>query len=398
MTGWTEVDFVEVVELLNDGRKAYLLLDNDRKPLLPVAKYMKSLHNGEKGSNTLKTYCQALKLYFEYLEDVEKEYTEVTFDLLSNFVAWLRNPYASNKVVTQKEVPSKRSEKTVNLYITVVTNFYDYLYRAEMIDEEVGNKLFKKMFKGAGGTGYKSFLHHIDKDKPRVKNVLKLDEPKEKVKILTKEQVNELYHAATNIRDKFLIHLLFETGLRIGEVLSLFLEDFKIDSVKRKHKIQLTDRGELPNGGKLKTGERELDVSQSLMNFYDDYLYEIEDYFEPDHNFVFVKWKGENEGEPLTYSDVYATFKELERKTGIHVTPHMLRHTHGTTYYLQTKNIKAVQERLGHANIQTTINLYVHLSEEEIRKDWEKAQHSFQIGQGREMFEVKGTADKDIPF
>lgn len=390
---------MEVVELQADeGRKVYLLLDDEGKPIYPVAKYMKSLFKQEKSSNTLKTYCQALKRYFEYLQDIEKKYTEVNFDLLSDFVAWLRNPYESNKVVPQKEMPSKRTEKTVNLYITVITSFYDYLYRAEILDEDVGNKLFKKMFVGVGGLGYKSFMHHIDKGKPRVRNVLKLKEPKEKVKILTTEQVNELYHATTNIRDKFLIHLLFETGLRIGEVLSLFLEDFKIDKIKRDYKIQLTDRGELPNGGKLKTGERTLNVSQGLINFFNDYLYEMEIGFEPDHNFVFIKWRGENEGEPLTYSDVYATFKELERKTGIHVTPHLFRHTHGTIYYLQTKNIKAVQERLGHAQVQTTMNLYVHLSDEEIRKEWEKAQSSFQIGQGRETFEVKNLSDKEIPF
>ena len=44
-----------------------------------------------------------------------------------------------------------------------------------------------------------------------------------------------------------------------------------------------------------------------------------------------------------------------------------------------------VQERLGHAQIQTTINLYVHPSEDDIRKDWEKASHAFEIGQSKEQ-------------
>ena len=50
----------------------------------------------------------------------------------------------------------------------------------------------------------------------------------------------------------------------------------------------------------------------------------------------------------------------------------MLRHTHATIYYQETKDIKQVQERLGHAQIQTTMNLYLHPSDEDIRKDWEK--------------------------
>ena len=74
--------------------------------------------------------------------------------------------------------------------------------------------------------------------------------------------MQQVLNATTNIRDTFLIQLLFETGLRIGEVLSLFIEDFIFDHAKG-HRIRLVDRGELENGAKLKTGEREIFVSQS---------------------------------------------------------------------------------------------------------------------------------------
>lgn len=55
------------------------------------------------------------------------------------------------------------------------------------------------------------------------------------------------------------------------------------------------------------------------------------------------------------------------------------RHTHATMYYQETKDIKQVQERLGNSQIQTTMNLYLHPSDEDIRKVWEKAQGTFQI-------------------
>lgn len=377
---------MRVEEISVNNRKAYILIDSNGLPIEPVARYMKHLYNKECSSNTLRTYCTALKHYFTYLEQIEVDYQQVNFERLSDFVAWLRNPYGSNKVVPHKNTNAKRSERTVNNYLTAVTNFYDYLFRNELIDSDIVEKLMKKMFTGAGRNGYKGFMHHVNEGKPISNNVLKLDEPRVKVKVFTKEQVDEIYHSTTNIRDKFLVRLLFESGLRIGEVLSLFLEDFQFDAKQRKHKIQLTDRGELPNGGKLKTGERKIDISQGLMDLYDDYLYEVLDEYNPNHNFVFVKVWGKNAGEPLTYSDVYATFKEIERKTGIYITPHLFRHTHGTIYYLQTKNIKMVQERLGHAQIQTTINLYVHPSEDDIRKDWEKASHAFEIDQRGEEF------------
>lgn len=372
---------MRIEEITINNKKTYLLLDGRGKPIVSVAKYLKYLHNKERSSNTILTYCTGIMHYFKYIEEEKMDYRQVNLELLSNFVAGLRNPYGSNKIVPHKKVKAKRSEKTVNLYITAVTSFYDYLYRNEMIDSDIVEKLMKKMFVGAGGKGYKSFLHHVNEDKPRVKNILKFDEPKSRVKVLTKQEVEIIYHATTNIRDRFLVRLLFESGLRIGECLALFLEDFQFDSKHRKHKIQLTDRGALPNGGKLKTGERGLDISQGLMDLYDDYLYEVIDEFNPDHNFILVKLRGKNPGQPMTYSDVYATFNELEKKTGIYITPHIFRHTHATFYYLQTKNIKLVQERLSHAQIQTTIDLYVHPSEEEIRQDWEKAAHTFEIRQ-----------------
>ncbi len=52
---------MRVEEISVNNRKAYLLLDKYGLPLESVAKYMKYLHNKESSSNTLKTYCTALK-------------------------------------------------------------------------------------------------------------------------------------------------------------------------------------------------------------------------------------------------------------------------------------------------------------------------------------------------
>lgn len=367
---------VQEVKLENNIRR-YMLLDNKGLPIISVLNYLKYLDNGGKSSNTQKTYCYALKLYFQYLNEIDIDYRKVTINILSDFVGWLRNPYENTKTISIKTTKAKRTEKTVNLIVTVVTNFYDYLFRVEEIDNDMIQKVIKQIFTG-GHTSYKDFLYHINKDKPSNKNILKIKEPKRKIKILTKEEVEKICKATTNIRDEFLIKLLFETGLRIGEVLSLFIEDF-IFNHNKGHKIRLTDRGELSNGAKLKTGEREIFVSQYLMDLFDDYEYDVLDELEIDTNFVFVKLKGENIGQPLEYQDISALFKRLKQKTGIDVHPHLLRHTHATMYYRETKDIKQVQERLGHSQIQTTMNMYLHPSDEDIRANWEIAQTAFKL-------------------
>lgn len=367
---------------LDKSTKRYMLLDDKGLPIIPVVKYLKYLDNGEKSYNTQKTYCYSLKLYFEYIKEIDIDYRNVNINILSDFVGWLRNPYNNTKTIGLKASRAKRAEKTVNLIVTVITNFYDYLFRAEEIDNKMIEKLMKQVFTG-GHISYKNFLYHVNKRKYSNRNILKIKEPKRKIKVLTKEEIEIIYRSTTNIRDKFLIKLLFETGLRIGETLSLFIEDFIFDHGKG-HKIKLTDRGELPNGAKLKTGEREIYISQELMNLFDDYEYEVLDELEIDTNFVFVKLRGENKGLPLEYQDISALFKRIKQKTGIDVHAHLLRHTHATIYYRETKDIKQVKERLGHSQIQTTMSMYLHPSDEDIRENWEIAQPVFKFNENKE--------------
>ena len=368
---------VYVQEVKVQGQRKYLLVDSEGNPIVPVVKYLKYLDQTGKSHNTLKTYCYGLKHYFTFLEETERDYKKINLQGLAEFVGWLQNPYRNPKVIVATPTTANLTAKTVNLTITIVTNFYDYLYRNDELPSDVGDKLMKQIYVG-NGKRYKGFLHHITKGNPVTKNILKVKEPKKKLETLTKNQVMQLAHATTNIRDEFLIHLLFETGLRIGEALSLYISDFKRD-YKAGYHIQLVNRGELKNGAKLKTDERKIEISSDLMDLYDDYLYEILDELETETNFLFVKLKGVNKGEPLEYTDVQSLFKRLKKKTGIDAHAHLLRHTHASIYYQTTKDIKLVQERLGHSQIQTTMNIYVHQTDEEKYEQWENAQHAFQL-------------------
>lgn len=88
-------------------RKKYLLIDKNGGPVIPVIKYLKYLDNVGRSERTLKTYCYHLKHYFEFLEQYQKNYTEVTVDLLGKFIGWLRKPIQSRKIILYKE-PEKK--------------------------------------------------------------------------------------------------------------------------------------------------------------------------------------------------------------------------------------------------------------------------------------------------
>jgi integrase/recombinase XerD len=182
------------------------------------------------------------------------------------------------------------------------------------------------------------------------------------------EEVSSLLNACTNIRDKFLLFLLYESGMRVGEALSLQL----VDIIPGLRKIHIKNRGELENGAEIKTSssERTIDCSQELINLYSSYIlkYHTE---EVDTNFIFIKLHGEAKNEPMSYTTVNGVFKNLKKKTGIDVTPHMFRHTSLTELW-RTGEMRpeTLKERAGHKHIQTTLNMYVQINEEDVRKDW----------------------------
>ena len=352
---------MKVQEVLIDGKKRYLLIDGNNKPVVPVLKYLKYLDNIGKAENTLKSYCHHLKFYFQFLNEKEKEYRDVDLDLLGEFISWLRSPYQSTKVVQFQQTKAKRSERTINTMLTHILGFYDYLMRVENYEKDLSERTKKQVI--GNYRSFKPFLHHISKGKPIDKNILKIKEPRREVLTLTKAQVQAVHDACSNIRDALLIRILYEGGLRIGEALSLWIEDFDVGSTTIRVRKSKTVSGQ----------GRKVYVSSDTMNVFQDYLIDIHDV---DTNFVFINLSGPNKGEPLNYRAAIDVIERIRRKTQIDVTPHMLRHTYATELHEQGVEVSIIQKLLGHAHVQTTIQTYVHPSDETIRTEWQKAQEN----------------------
>ncbi len=127
---------MRVQEVILEEGKRYILVDREGIPVIPVMKYLKFLDVTGKSSNTQKTYCYALKQYFLYLQETGKDYKQIRLEDLVEFVGWLRNPYGSTNVTSLQPVQAKKTERTVNLTVTTVTNFYDYLYSNEELPHD----------------------------------------------------------------------------------------------------------------------------------------------------------------------------------------------------------------------------------------------------------------------
>lgn len=359
--------------ITKEGKKRYLLLDSNGEVVLPVAKFLKFKDNANNARNTLRRYCYDLKLYFEFLEQKEITYEEVGIDLIAEFMGWLKNPYKNTKMIHLNTSTSDnvdklkvRKNKTVNDIINSVLNFYDYIDKHEELGINISDK-FRKQIAG-NKVIFKDFLHHISHHKKVFIKTLKLKEPKKRLKILTEEQVETLINSCTNIRDKFLLFLLYETGMRIGEALSLHLSDIQLGV----RKIHIRDKGELENDAEIKTvgSERTIDCSQELLNLYSTYILEVHT-DEVDTDFVFIKLSGEDKHSPMTYTTVEGLFKSLQRKIDFKVNPHMFRHTSLNSLRKRGMKPEVLKQRAGHKHLQTTLDMYCHITEEEVREEWE---------------------------
>ena len=253
-------------------------------------------------------------------------------------------------------------------------SFYDYIMLHEDYSVQLSERLKKQIL--GSRRGFKDFLYHINKDKMFNTKILKLKVSKTRPKTVSKENIAKLMDACSNLRDKFLIQLLWESGMRIGESLALWLEDFEIDA----RRIHIRDRGELPNLAEIKTvcSPRVIDVSDNLINMYMNYIadYHVD---EVDTNHVFIKLLGKNKYQPMEYSDVVSLFGRLNKKTGIYTMPHMLRHTSLTELRKAGWKSEHLQKRAGHKNFQTILSFYYHPTDEDIRKDWELAERRMKL-------------------
>lgn len=353
---------VQRVRIPDSDQVTWLVLDDNYLPVQPVQGYLRYLENIERSPNTVHAYAGHLKLYWEFLRDSNLNWVEVALENLAEFIHWLRNP--ESRVVSIQTVEAKRTEKTINAILAAVSGFYEFQERNGTSE---GVDIYRYQFRL--GRKYKSFLHHINKRKKVRTLLLKLKEPKKFPEILSQEQVKQLVTACKRKRDKFLICLLHESGIRIGEALGLRHEDIHTSG---SNEIYIIPRNDNANGARAKSNSsRIIHVSKELMTLYSDYL--IDEYSEDfDSDYVFVNiWEG-HIGSPMTYSAVASLFNRLKKKTGIDARPHLFRHTHATDLIRDGWEMAHVQKRLGHASIQTTVDTYVHLTEGDLKEEYQK--------------------------
>ncbi len=272
---------------------------------------------------TISSYLNDIKIFTEFTNN--KDYKKINHQDIESFIEHL-----------YKE---KKSILTIIHYISIINLFYKFLESEKIITENPCNKI--------------SIPH----------------KPKTLPKYLTVEEVNKLLdielNNAFNYRDKAMLELMYATGIRVSELLNLKYYEIDLNEAI----IRIMGKGNkeriVPFG----------DVALKYIKIY------IENYRKKilknkNSEYLFINYQGNK----LSRQSFFKLIKNLGIKKGItkNISPHILRHSFATHLINNGADLKIIQELLGHSDLSTT-EIYAHLVNEKIKKDYEKHPHSHNL-------------------
>jgi integrase/recombinase XerD len=351
---------VQRVVMPGTGLVSWTVLGEDGLPVPAVESYLAHLAALERSPQTVRGYAIGLRFFLDYLAGRGLAWDEVHLEDVARFVSWLRAP-APNVVVLDGGT-ARRSERTVNHYLAAVFGFYGFHARSGVgvADELV---TWRQVSRGA----YKPFLHQVGKARSVPTRPVKLIAPRQVPLTLSAGQVTAILGACEHLRDRFLIALLAETGMRVGQALGLRHGDF----VSRELAVHIVPRAGNANEARAKTRhEAVIPISAPLARLYSAYMFE--EYGELDSDYVFVNLWAEPIGHALRYQAVHKLVGRLRVRSGVSFTLHMLRHTRATSLIRAGVPIEVVAKLLTHSSSTTTSSTYVHLGAADLRAELAK--------------------------
>lgn len=271
--------------------------------------------------NTIKAYAGDLLQFLEYLK--QKKISEPMLKNISHldirgFLAYL-----------QKQDMSKR---TIARKLSALRTFFKYLMIEGIVEENIAKS--------------------VSSPKPSKKLPLFLY-PGEIEKLLSAPKKDVL-----GFRDKAILELLYATGMRVGELVSLKVHDLNLGS----NYIIVFGKG---------SKERIVFFGQKAAESIEEYLMKSRPHLLKDINcdslFLNKNGTGISARSIRRIIEKYVKLTALNNK----ISPHTLRHTFATHMLNNGADLKTVQELLGHSSLSTT-QIYTHVTKERLKEVYDK--------------------------
>lgn len=224
------------------------------------------------------------------------------------------------------------SAATISRNIASLKAFYHYLYQEKLVSEDYAEKL------------------HAPKIEKHVPEIMTTEEV---VRLLDQPSGD----TPKEIRDKAMLELLYATGIRVSELITLTLEDINLSQdfiiCKDRNKERVIPYGKAAKGALV----RYLEGTRASM---------ISDATSP---YLFANCQGQ----PMSRQGFWKLIKYYTKKAGItaDITPHTLRHSFAAHLVENGADLRSVQEMLGHSDISTT-QIYTQITHSRIKEVYAK--------------------------
>lgn len=363
------------------GVRTWTVVDECYRTVLPVEEWLEA-HRCWWSPNTVRGYATGLAQWWSFLEQRGETtgWAVVGVPVVSSFLSWLRN--GRSLVTVLPGTTAGPSAETLEARLAAVISFYRW--QAAVNDVGVAGRLLRGAPRWVPARG---LLAHLDarvaappSSLVRVRGTRGRGRPP----LLLPAQIQEILDGCAtfdpetgqwvgNLRDRMLFALLAATGMRLGEVLGMQVRDFVMGRGGTPY-VEVVPRDDNPNGARVKMMRpRRVYVGSDLEGLLGDYLTHmacaaaragIELTSESP---LLVNLTRPPLLAPLREGTVRDKTRSLQRRgigpTGW--TPHWLRHSHATALLLAGTPEWVVSRRLGHAHVQTTLDHYGWVRDDE---------------------------------
>ena len=336
------------VETAAEGTKRYFYIQDNKTLDLVLLPYRYLMHKikSNRSPNTVRRAAYAICYYLEYLDEIQMDYQKV-YDLrydeqnehFVRFLYWLKE--GKHKEEQFKKIPHNG---TCNAYLKDVFRFYLFMESEDGSQRRL-SVLSYNYFTTPNEVGVKRTLRFKS-----FRGYLKAEE--RNVRAAEQDEIIAILQACTNCRDQLLILLLSETGFRIGELLGV---SYTKDIDYNNHTIRVRFRDDNENLARAKNAEqRRAKISDGTYQFLMHYLTAYRELLQH-QNYLFINIAGKEAGKPLKVRNVYDMLERMEKKTGIRITPHMLRRYFAVSRWNADWALELISWALGHKHLDTTI-------------------------------------------
>ena len=367
-----------------DGRPGWTVVDDCYVEHGRAGEYLRVLVDAEGRSvGTARAYAGRLALWLTWASSTGTDELSPSVESLTAFARWLeRTPSRKHRPGRERRrapdpgvvsLTPARSPSTVDGVVTAVVELARFGASRGWADPGAADGLSERtelrFVPGRWDRGERPGRPVVQQRKVRRRRV---ERPPA---TLTRDEVGALVDACANVRDRFVVELLYATGLRVAECVGLHLSDLHLVpsaahlgcKVAGAH-LHVFRREDNENGALAKSFyPRLVPVTTDLVLCHDAYRAERDSIPEAEESdYLFVNLYRPPLGRAMSVGSVEELFARLSARVGFVARPHVLRHCFASEVAIATKDPALVKELLGHASVTST-DVYLHARWDDMR-------------------------------